>query len=264
MPKSDQGKNWCFTVNTYKPEDVEVFNNLECEAIVVGHEVGELGREHLQGFIRFHSNMRFSAVKKIHETAHWELCKGSFSQNVKYCRKEGHVLVEKGCEDVGKSVREEYADALSLARNGDTDKIMPMLYTKHYWVYEKIKRERDLDCETLQELDNWWFYGASGTGKSRTARELYPRAYIKNLNKWWCGYKGEDTVIIEEFKPDTKLESFMKIWADRYAFRAEIKGASMMIRPKRIIVCSNYRIDECFSGVDVEPIKRRFKVRTFN
>lgn len=61
------------------------------------------------------------------------------------------------------------------------------------------------------------------------------------------------------------LGYFIKIWADRYPFSPEIKGSTIKkIRPEKIIVLSNYTIDECFEKVqDREPIKRRFKVVNF-
>ena len=38
----------------------------------------------------------------------------------------------------------------------------------------------------------------------------------------------------------------------------------MTIRPKRIIITSNYNIEDCFENPqDVEAIKRRFKVYRF-
>ena len=52
----------------------------------------------------------------------------------------------------------------------------------------------------------------------------------------------------------------MKIWADRYTFTGEIKGAHSVIAPSyNLIVTSNYSIRECFSSIeDVEAIQRRF------
>lgn len=38
----------------------------------------------------------------------------------------------------------------------------------------------------------------------------------------------------------------------------EMKGSGRMINPEIIIVTSNYSIDECFEGPDIEAIKRRY------
>jgi len=56
----------------------------------------------------------------------------------------------------------------------------------------------------------------------------------------------------------------LKKWVDRYKFLAETKGSSMIIRPEKVIVISNFSIEECFSNpMDVAPLKRRFKIIHF-
>lgn len=118
----------------------------------------------------------------------------------------------------------------------------------------------------LETLANEWWVGPTGTGKSRLLWELYPEHYAKSLNKWWDGYAREDVVAIEEWAPKNEVTgSFLKIWADRYPFKGEIKGGTLMhLRPKKIIILSNYTIEECFlNDQDRLPLLRRFRVMRF-
>ena len=108
--------------------------------------------------------------------------------------------------------------------------------------------------------------GPTGSGKSRLLWEQYPNHYHKQLNKWWDGYNDEETVAIEEWCPKNECTgSQLKIWADRYPFSAQIKGGTLLkIRPTKLIVLSNYEMEECFPNeADLLPLKRRFTIKRF-
>lgn len=95
----------------------------------------------------------------------------------------------------------------------------------------------------LEVLDNYWFVGLPGTGKSRGARLRWPGLYNKPLNKWWTEYAGQETVLLDDFSLEHAcLGAHVKHWADHYPFTAESKGGGCVIRPKRIVVTSNYSV----------------------
>jgi hypothetical protein len=94
------GKKWCFTYNNYPTGGVEALE--ECfgstharnlKSWIFGEEVGESGTRHLQGFLFFNKNVRPLSFFKEEwaKKSHWEKCKGSMLDNVKYCSKDGKV-----------------------------------------------------------------------------------------------------------------------------------------------------------------------------
>lgn len=120
-----------------------------------------------------------------------------------------------------------------------------------------MPRVRDLDgtCGV-------WVWGLSGSGKTRAVRAAYPLAYTKPRNKWWDGYQGEEVVLVDDIdKFDVALGGFLKHWADFMSFIGERKGTSLGIRPKKLIVTSQYEINGIWQDDEtVAALERRFIV----
>lgn len=249
-------RNWCFTLNNYTPEEESSVQQWECNYLVYGREIGIGLTPHLQGTVCFSSNHRLSACKKLQPRAHWEVCKLTH-KSIEYCKKDGNVF-EKGVAPLTKSesasvgVQKRWA----LAKAGMFEELPP----EHIGTYKRIYLQHQ-HPEDISELQNEWIYGPAGSGKSSSVRKRYPGLYVKDASKWWDGYDNEETVLIEDWDRKTSefLTRHLKLWSDHYAFKAEVKGGYMNIRPKRIIITSNYPIEYCFEESDWAPIKRRFK-----
>lgn len=93
-----QGCNWCFTLNNYTDQDEEMLRTLSwgTKYLVYGHEVGESGTPHLQGFVTFQTNQRFKAVKKfLPDGCHIEKARGTAWEAAQYCKKDDKGYVEE-------------------------------------------------------------------------------------------------------------------------------------------------------------------------
>lgn len=265
----ERSRAWVFTLNNYDEEDMTNVKNCGYQYVVVGKEVGEAGTPHLQGYVYFKTLKSLKGLKKKVPKAHWEPRRGSHEQAREYCMKDGDYL-EEGVPPMSQQKKGEcgkrvYEEAFELAKQGKIDEIPEPLRTRFYQTYKRIRKDYQVVPESMPELINEWYWGETGAGKTRKAREENPGAYLKNANKWWDGYVDQEVVIIDEWSPDHAcLASHLKQWADHHAFAAESKGGMLCIRPKKIIITSNFSPEECFPNVqDLEPIRRRFKVTEF-
>lgn len=264
----------CFTINNWTDADVEALTESWMAKpkktwMIVSAEVAPTtGTKHLQCAIFFKDAQKFNAVHKIVPRASCKMCSGSATQNQAYCSKEGSILFEAGeppksSKEKGAKEKARWDEARNAALEGRIEDVPSDIFIRHYGTLTRIQQDYRKAPASIETMDHHWWWGAPGTGKSKLAREKWPVFYAKNTNKWWCGYKGEDTILIEDVGiNDAKwIGDFLKRWADHYAFRAETKGGSMMIRPKSIVVTSNYSMEQLF-GSDPEgllnPLKRRF------
>lgn len=267
-----RSRGFCFTINNWTDEDAEQVASLSKVAsyVIAAKEVGDSGTPHIQGYCYFATLKAIKQVSAIIKRAHIEAQKGSFEQAIDYCKKAGE-FIEVGTAPVskkrkGEMGREYWEEQLSLAKKGRIDECDPKLQLTHMSSLLKCVSYYAPMPDDLDECSNEWYYGVTGTGKSFKARSENPGHYLKMCNKWWDGYKNEEVVIIEDFdkRHGEHLGHHLKIWLDRYAFPAEVKGAKLNLRPQKIIITSNYHpTDIWVDSTTLDPIMRRLKITNF-
>lgn len=270
MVTEEKYRGWVWTINNPTPNDINHINSTidKAKYLVYGEEVGEEGTPHYQGYVYFKNRVRFTTVKSLLPRAHIEIQRGSILQAITYCKKDNnfHEWGDQPEDMNGTNQNNKWSTILTLAENGDIESIRSQFPRIYFQYYEKLKSFKAKETIILDTLQNEWWYGPTGTGKSRELWIKYPNHYQKQANKWWDGYSGQDVVAIEEWCPKNDMTaSNLKIWADRYPFPAQIKNGTLHgIRPKKLIITSNYTMEQCFPRIeDLEPLKRRFKVIHF-
>lgn len=106
------------------------------------------------------------------------------------------------------------------------------------------------------------FYGPSGTGKSRAAREFFPNAYWKPLNKWWDDYDGQEVVVWDEFSGQYPFRELLRV-LDSTPLSVETKGSCVQFVVRTICFTTNSLPEDWYDASnirvdwDTSPLKRR-------
>ncbi|GBL96609.1 Tubulin delta chain [Araneus ventricosus] len=177
-----------------------------------------------------------------------------------YCKKDGD-FEEYGRLPDSQHRSDAFAAILASAEEGDVESI------KRYYPGRYIRYKGNiLSSVTFRTSDLGNSCGVCICGPPRCGKDAGVRRlgnlFSKPVNKWLGGYRNEKFVLLSDIEPSHSawLGYYMKIWSDRYPFHAEIKGASMLIRPIKIFCISNFRLDYVFSGQVLNALQARFNV----
>lgn len=270
---SGRSRSWCFTLFPIEG-DVEFVNTLGLSQsvtyLIYGNETcPTTQRHHLQGFVYFKNARTLSGLRKLNQRWHVEAMQGKFAQAIEYCKKESDFK-EYGERPVDADEKALKANNVrwKLAKEGRFEELAPESIKTYEYIFSKYHEVGD-----RPDLLNYWISGPSGCGKSSLVRKEFADIYSKGMNKWWDGYQHEATVLLDDFDPThgDYLAYYLKIWADHYAFNAEVKGGMLRARPACVIVTSQYPIEACFKTKTGQPdfetisaIRRRFKKITWS
>ena len=269
-----RSRGYVFTLNNYTEEEITHLRETQGHKyLIFGKEVGEEGTPHLQGYIYYPNARRFNTVKKsLGSRYHIESQKGSCDQAIQYCKKEGD-FEEIGVPPIGapgkKCTQEERAKNNKRLREATLNELVDSGEIN----IKEVRALKNARLDLAQENSSYtadgtrgeWYWGAPGTGKSHKARTEHPDAYIKAQNKWFDGYTGEETIILDDFDTNV-LGHYLKIWTDKWSCSGEVKGGTVNLQHKKFIVTSNYSIEHLWpDDPDMQQaIRRRFKVTHFS
>ena len=260
-------RNFIFTWNNYPTEFHDVLRKLDAKYLCYGKETAPTTKTpHLQGFVIFKNPRKVTGVRAILPGLHIEVAKGSASQCIIYCEKDGDFYEfgerPQTKKEQGDAEKERWEMAWALAKESDVEGIDADIRLRCYSTIKRIGEDFMQPVAPLDGTCGYWIHGESGAGKTRSVLAAYPDCYIKPRNSWWDGYQQEEVVVVDDLdKFDVKLGGKLKHWADFAPFVAERKGGSIRIRPGKLIVTSQYTIEEVWEDKETrQALMRRFVV----
>ena len=282
-----KSKGYVFTFNNYSDADLDRLRQhweSEVSYICWGKEVAPTtGTRHLQGLVRFQNSYRKSAVldkfarilgcAREELTVWFDFQAGTFVQARDYCAKGGD-FEEFGTRPHGRGKRTDLDEVAGRIVSGSTlqESIedCPSVYVKYH--RGLIALGQTLQRPRTERPEVYWFWGPTGTGKTRRAFEEAPGSYWKDSTKWWDGYQNQESVIIDDYRPSKEMSlNYLLRLFDRYPLQVESKGGYLVMNSTKFYVCVPDRHDVLFGKCDwigddkIDQLTRRItKIVHFN
>lgn len=203
-------------------------------------------RQHWQCYFHLQEAKSLSAVRKAlpadWNSPHLIPAKGSFEKNYIYCTKEQSAIPGTRFEH-GIKPHQGKSSALLLAcqqvKEGGlravSDDGVLVRHHRGLATLAAIRRVR----QPFKPKNVIWYWGPTGSGKSRAAHE-YPDLYVQSSSSgWFDGYYGQKTILLEDYDGSLPLREFLQL-TDGYDTDAKVKGGFAPIHAETILVTSHF------------------------
>lgn len=265
MSTSEQRtRSWIIVINNYTEEQyADLCERLPqlCTYGILAREVGENGTPHIQGYVEFKNTKTMSAAKKvISERAHLEKRQAKPSEASDYCKKDGKFFEFGKLPAQGKR-----NDLIEVRKTFDeTGQIRKVVESGANYNSIRYIEKVATYCEKRRTWKPmvYWFWGDTGTGKTKKALEMFPNAWLSgNTLKWWQGYDAHEDVIIDDFRGNYCTFGELLRILDRTPYRVEFKGGSRELLAKNIVITCPFHPKHVYSTIeDVRQLLRRIDV----
>lgn len=266
MP-APQGRYWILTIphhlfTPFLPNNVLWLKG----QLEEGNGTGYL---HWQLLVSFSEKKTLRYVKQIFgEEIHGELTRSSAAEQ--YVWKDDtsvpNTRFELGKRATKRNSQTDWDAIYSAAKKGKFDEIPPDICIRHWGNLQRISAHFAEPIGMERNCNVYW--GPSGVGKSRKAwEEAGMDAYGKDpRTKWWCGYRGQPNVVVDEFRGDIGISHLLR-WLDRYPVSVETKGSSVPLGASQFWITSNVDPRSWYPDLDEDTKKallRRLSITQFH
>lgn len=151
-------------------------------------------------------------------------------------------------------------DPIQLYEN---DQLTPIQCAALLKAKESILRYKLTNVQRKDKPIVLWFYGATGTGKTKTAIEIADESnntyWLSHSEKlqWFDGYNGQTYAIIDDFRRNMCSYNYFLRLLDRYSMQVPVKGGFVNWIPKVIIITSPVDVETAYTYFDMKANEER-------
>lgn len=254
-----RSRSWFITINNPTEEEIYLLEKDCWIYMIYQHEVGlECGTPHIHACI-YYKNARIWPKKRYPRA---DIRKPfNLDAVIEYCSKEetrtsgpfefGVRPVQGKRNDLEEMAKKILTKEITVAQFAQEDPVSYLRYNKGLSLLETMTfKHRTVPPQVL------WYWGLSGTGKTKAAVEIDPSFYIKDGTQWWDGYKQEKVIIIDDFDGKWPYRDFLRL-LDRYPYQGQIKGGYVPVNSEYIVITCEFPPQEFWENNELEQVSRR-------
>lgn len=263
MTKENKRRDYFFTWNNYEGSDYDYVKNIiqsETDYGLLCREVAPTtGTHHLHFYLYYTNQKAFNKVKKQFPKANIQPAKGTAQQSKVYMSKTDKDFFEYGIQP-RQGKRNDISEIVLAVQSGETMRELIPKSTSLQSIKVAEVCMKYFEQKRNVKPNVYWYYGTTGTGKTRMAWDMFPEAYEKKSEtKWWDGYDAHADVIIDDFRKDhINFVELLKL-LDRYPCKVEVKGGFRQLLAKNIVITAPQSPQDMYqySGEDIQQLLRR-------
>lgn len=275
--RDTQSRKWQLTINNPLDKGLthdrirEIIGNMKSVVYwCMADEIGENGTPHTHVYIHGRGGIRFSTLRKNFDGAHFEMAKGTAEQNMQYVSKTGKWADTKKKETSLPGTFEEYGE-MPIERQGhrnDLDDLYSMIKDgySNFQILEtmpesilnidkldKIRQTiiQDRYKDSLRDVEVYYVWGDTGTGKTRTIMETYGFSSVYRVTDYlhpWDSYHEQDVVVFEEFRSGFTIREMLN-YLDIYPLELPCRYNNKIACFTKIYIVSNIPLNQQFPHV---------------
>jgi len=274
MSNDPQGLKWQITINnpiTHGFTHEHIKTQLEkLKSIIyycLADEIGEEQTPHTHIFAIFSSNMRFSTLKNLFESAYLTRANGSAQENRDYITKTGKWADSEKAETSVLDSFEEWGEMpvetrisggrglegaiISRILDGVSNAEILLEFPDYLrgmrdveFVRQTLKHEEYR--EKWRDLETVYVFGSTGVGKTRSVMDGFGYSNVYAVNNYkhpFDGYTGESVMLFDEFNSSIRIQD-MNNYLDGYPLALPARYSNKQACFERVFIISNLDLRE--------------------